>query len=516
MFLPRKLQKRTHAGRTTPSNAAAYAAQQFDQHITEPQSDGGTAQQQAAAISTPCGSSSKHTASQGQASPSASDSKAEAAKLDRLVDFLFVRLSPLGLRMSHSDQSHGGRQPSDDDLYSVLLKSSQRLRNGHNANNDEDEKRSGTPVTIHLARLRTLLPGLATRCKSIELLSQALQVLTHSSAANWLVLHHQAFSVEFSAAYIRVLGGTECLNSATLAPLLVYVESIPPRIRTRKQAASYLHSLVSSNAPDPSDAGMVLAVVEPGTADRCMMSGREAGLAGSIMDGKWTSGRAFFVLSSHEHVEALCRVYAWHLSRRSPGPASASASASEPIRCLSWCAWVEMRDLYRRQQASVRRPPLDPPAPRDGGERTPAVSDHAPPDVDPAEPWYRGTILLFPLPLTPGSTALASLLPPAPFTPAQLTQAFLNRRLKPQLEQRVPESISYIHPQRPTGADAMTVVIRTAHPTLAARLVHHFPHLAPMENAQEDTYWASLPEKTRNAAQRRALTLTLTDPGNTH
>ncbi|CBQ71320.1 conserved hypothetical protein [Sporisorium reilianum SRZ2] len=415
MFLPRKLQKRSHAGRSASS-----AANQANQDVGQVKAEAG--QQGAAAVS-----SSSACTPQVEASSSA-PSKAEADKLDRLVEFLYMRLSPLSLAAHHTAHTH-------DDLYTALL---------HPPEQHDD--RSTKPHTTHLARLRTLVPGLATRCPSIALLAHALETLAAGPAPNWYTLHHEQFVVEWSRDYMHTLSTRR--DSAALAPLLVYVESMPPRIRTRTHAASYVNGLMQQ--------ATVEAVLEPSGVDRYV--GRDGG---GWMEEKWTSGRAFVVVSAREGVERLCSAYPWDVRR----------ARAEPIRCLSWPAWVEMRELYRAVQHPAPPPDVTPPA------------NH---------PWHRGTILLLPLPATHPLT-----LPPTPHTPLRL-----NTHLKPQLEQHVPESIAYIH-----ASSTHEIAVRTAHAALAARLRTAFPQLTRMDAAAEDTYWSGLPDKTRAAARRRAQAL---------
>ncbi|SJX66347.1 uncharacterized protein SRS1_16668 [Sporisorium reilianum f. sp. reilianum] len=421
MFLPRKLQKRSHPGRNAQSSGAGSAANGANQDVGQAKSE--AVERVAAAVS-----SSSACTPQVEASSSA-PSKAEADTLDRLVEFLYMRLSPLSLAAHHTAHTH-------DDLYTALL---------HPPEQHDD--RSAKPHTTHLARLHTLVPGLATRCPSIALLAHALQTLAAGPAPNWYTLHHRQFVVEWSRDYMHTLSTHR--DSAALAPLLVYVESMPPRIRTRTHAASYVNGLMQQ--------ATVEAVLEPSVVDRCFGSRWTR-----VVEGQWTSGRAFVLVSTREGVERLCSAYPWDVRR----------ARAEPIRCLSWPAWVEMRELYRAQQQHPA-PPLDvtPPA------------NH---------PWHRGTILLLPLPATHPLT-----LPPTPHTPLRL-----NTHLKPQLEQHVPESIAYIH-----ALTTNEIAVRTAHAALAARLRTAFPQLTRMDAAQEDAYWSGLPDKTRAAARRRAQAL---------
>lgn len=469
MFLPRKLQKRKHAGRSSAqadgasgSKAAVHEAR--DDDVDGPKSAGeAVLRDDAGTDRSTSASTSTNEHSQAQASSPAPSSTTETAKLDRLVEFLYTRLSPLAPQQS---------QQSLSDLFRTTTTQNQ----------------TPTLHTTHLARLLTCIPGLATRCKSITLLAQALHTLASGAARNWFTLHRETFLVEWSGGYVRAVRDLASLNSEGLAPLLVYVESIPPRVRTRAQAASYLHGAMGGSGV------MVLAVLEPGVVDLAM-----AGSEGEWrVDGGWTSGRAFFVLDGPEGVDALCRAYPWELEKRSD-------AKGEPIRCLSWDGWREMREVYLRQLQHGQLAASNGDAARVDGtdHREPAKRNPTDADVDSTAPWYRGTILVLPLATT------SAALPLPTFTRSQLTPAFLNRHLKPQLEQRVPESVSYIHPLPPADSfnSDTKVAIRTAHASLATRLLTHFPDLVPMVAAQEDAYWTALPEKTRTAARRRALAL---------
>ncbi len=206
----------------------------------------------------------------------------------------------------------------------------------------------------------------------------------------------------------------------------------------------------------------------------------------------------------------------------------------EPIRCLSWSGWVEMRQSYldwqrRRQQEIDARSLKDVTHERqevrrqddDGavnGHDLPAVTTwSAAPDATQKEDiWYRGTILLLSLP-PPLDTTLTT----PPFsTASELTPSFLNRHLKPQLEQRVSESISYIHtyapPSSSSTAGAAMVAIRTAHSTYASQLIGGIPALMRMPEAEEDAYWSNLPLKVRTAAHSRILALTTSSHPHPH
>ncbi len=123
--------------------------------------------------------------------------------------------------------------------------------------------------------------------------------------------------------------------------------------------------------------------------------------------------------------------------------------------------------------------------------------------------WYKGTILLLHLP--PSSDPGSILKLPA-FSPSDLTPAFFNRHLKPQLEKIVPESISYINTLTTSSSSqssdsAIVVAIRTAHPTYAAQLASRFPELSKMNEEGEQRYWSDLPAKVRTAAQNRVIVL---------
>lgn len=196
----------------------------------------------------------------------------------------------------------------------------------------------------------------------------------------------------------------------------------------------------------------------------------------------------------------------------------------EPIRCLSWTGWVEMKQSYldwqrRRQRKSERsssqdvtqerrepRRPDDDEAANGNAQPAAPTSSAAPDATQKQDAWYRGTMLLLSLP----PAAKSTLIPPPFSTASELTPSLLNRHLKPQLEQRVSESISYMHTYASPSAHAATVAIRTAHPTYAAQLATHIPALTPMPQAEEDVYWSTLPLKVRTAAHNRFLALNRT------
>ncbi|CDU24292.1 uncharacterized protein SPSC_03363 [Sporisorium scitamineum] len=473
MFLPRKLQKRTHAGRSAQSDAVSSVAQQAKRDVAQLKPSDEIAQQEATAANSSSAWTSTYATPQAESPSPTPNSKPETAKLDRLVEFLYTQLSPLVAPLTHH---------TDQSTPNHLFPASPQNR---------------PPTPIHLARLLTHLPHLATRCKSIHLLSQALHILlTHNTttaaaaaaAGNWFVLHRDAFCLEWSPRYMRVVSEVGCVDGVGLGKLLVYVEAIPARVRTRVEAAGYLNGLLMGEGEGEGEGGMVLGVMEPGVVEGWMMGGQGVGLVGSMLGGKWTSGRGFFVLDSCKHVEVLCRTYSWDLSQRP------NVKPLEPIRCLSWSEWVTMRKLYHRRQKLMRPSPSDTQPQPDHTNSQPDSSLTLLPEPAHSN-CYRGTILLL-----------------LPFP--HLAPALLNRHLKPQLEKRVAESISYIHPFPTTNADSATttstIVIRTAHPILAAQLLLHFPELTRMQPDQEDSYWSTLPRKTRHSARRRVLTLSST------
>ena len=98
-------------------------------------------------------------------------------------------------------------------------------------------------------------------------------------------------------------------------------------------------------------------------------------------------------------------------------------------------------------------------------------------------------------------------------SPSQITTAFLNQHLKPRLEQRVPEAVSYIHPRQLPSASfssvegTVEVVIRTAHPSFADQLLTQFHQLRRMDELAEDRYWSDMPDKPRSRAFGRMCRL---------
>lgn len=522
MFLPRKLQKRAHSkGTTSTASPAPTAAETTEEsHGTSPDcssinadttstsycEDGDQTQRSSSQIT----STSSTSAPQATATTST-----EVAKLERLVEFLFVRLSPPYLVLAaREERKQSGNGPCSD-LVSTITAS---VPSGNSDSTDKSpESTTQQGSRIHLARMLSSIPGLATRCKSISLLSEAIEAMQEGAAVGWFTLHKDTFQLEWSTKYIKIVqqlhtAATKIVAedrlSAALAPHLVYIESIPPRFRSRSQAASYIGTLLKEAA--------VLAVLEPASVDRQLMAGKSRPPV-SRLEEKWISGRGFFLLDSPTQVEELCSKYRWNLAERMPASQSANGTEkTEPIRCLSWPKWVEMKKLYlEQQQRSRQRPPSpeqDDIAEDSNGKRkhiSPPNSERLDTEEDEADSnanWYRGTILL--LPLMPSLPSGSSLNLPS-YSESNLTPALFNRHLKPQLEKQVPESISYINilPSHPANESKTVAAIRTSHPKYATQLLSRFPELQRMDQAGEEQYWAELPAKVRTAAQNRILSL---------
>ncbi|GAC76307.1 hypothetical protein PANT_20c00052 [Moesziomyces antarcticus T-34] len=400
MFVPRKLQKRTHHGR------AQTRTDEHDQDACAPQTHD---------------------------TPAAHSVEVDAGKLERLVGFLHAVLDPLHVAFAARDEAHTlpTSTPWSDLAAAIAARSS----------------------GIHLARLLQLVPGLATRCKSISLLAEALTTCKTRAAAGWYGL--DAFRVTWSDGYAEIVRDLVAASDVAeaLGPRLVYIEHIPPTVRTRPQATEYVARLLKAGA----DAG-VFGVLEPAVVQHALMADKTAELG-----GRWVSGRGFFVLDARS-VEYLCDAYPWDLAQRS--------HKGEPLRCLSWSQWERLHAMYAAHQLAQQ----------------PAA-----PSVKVEDKWWRGTMLLLRLPVREGCLSVPE--------GGDRTVGFWNRHLKPQLERHVPESIAYMH----THHDA--VAIRTAHPAYATQLLAHFPQLHRMPPSDEDDQWCQLPAKVHNAAHTRLLTL---------
>ncbi|KAF6767195.1 hypothetical protein PSEUBRA_003159 [Kalmanozyma brasiliensis GHG001] len=522
MFLPRKLQKRSQNGRTIKQRSASVATELSVRDDGDAREDRGSVRFGSTPGSTQDASSPELTGRhQDVASQPASRSISETGKLDRLVDFLFLRLSPLSLVLSARGQANRGLSLAE--LVRGIIGDAK-----HPEADGSKPAVSAEASNVHLARLLSSLPGLNSRCKSISLLAEALHEAQKGPAAGWFTVHHDTFQLEWSPSFVgrlrelSIAAESAATLSTSIAPLLIYIESIPPRIRTRAQASSYLAELLRSSCEGP-EHGMVLNVLEPSLVDGQLMSGMDT-LASASLEGKWISGRGFFLLNSPAHVNSLCKKYEWDLALRGRSTKRSEQGQESPIRCLSWTGWVEMRQSYldwqRRAQQDNERDSSAATAAEDDASLSQgdvgATHDHngitssaVVPDLDASKDedhWYRGTILLLRLPPPSNSTLIIP-----PFSSASdLTPAFLNRHLKPQLEQHVPESISYIHVHNPdssSSTDDLTVAIRTAHPTYATKLTTHFPALLRMDAPAEDAYWSALPPKVRSSAHSRFLAL---------
>ena len=520
MFLPRKLQKRRRqtsqpatlaSGQTIKADAEtcpspALPQGQVDGQV-QPASPSASVHDHDDRSSAT--SSQAPTAPAERTAPPAVEPSAEAAKLERLGEFLFLRLSPLWLALSALEERDRPGSQVCSELIANIKSTSTTAQNDSTDEVLASGKQQG--ATIHLARLLNLVPGLATRCKSISLLSDALEALQSGPAAGWFVLHKPQFQLQWSNTYTdlaRVLHRAVSPHpqpeslAAALAPRLVYIESIPPRIRSRSHAATYLVHLTRS-LDTTEDGAAVLTVLEPGLVDQSLTGSSTP--AASTLEERWISGRGFFLLDSPERVETLCRTYEWDLAGR------LDTQKREPIRCLSWTDWTEMKTLYLGQQQRARS---ERSASRKRTlEAVDEASDNAQHSIRNRSPptgtaldnddWWRGTILRLPLALL----ADATLTLPAYNSLSELTPASLNRHLKPQLERHVPESIAYIHLDT---AERQAVTIRTSHRRLAMRLLAHFAELEAMSEPDERTYWSALPAKVRAAAQKRILTLDAT------
>lgn len=548
MFLPRKLQKRSNASRTTHQNTAQPAVYGSTDHVVEVDPDvGSNNKAQALEDSTLIDLQNNTFIGQSSVSPLQSQrSTAEAAKLDRLVDFLYMRLSPLNSSASDLNQSEEEKK-SIAELDRSILINAEALR-------EPDEVslyyttpfRARKPATVHLARLLVLVPRLATRCKSISLLNDALQLLAQRSAVNWFVVHSHACLLEWLPPYIRFKNSVSTFSSPSvwslqLAPLLVYVESLPPRVRTRSEAAAYLYQTMcchSHDYPGFQNSGIIVSVLEPSIVDQHLMTSHNSSLPASILEGKWTSGRAFFLLNSEQHVRDLCRTHPWDFFARAAVKAEHKRiklihDPFEPIRCLSWADWVDMKEQYSTYkelvkeaiqtqsstqddvQSNVDRTSIGARAVHDERKKqytTDFSKNHnGSGRATECNKWYRGSILLLSLQSTPDASA-ALAVPPFD-SPSQITTAFLNQHLKPRLEQRVPEAVSYIHPRQLPSASfssvegTVEVVIRTAHPSFADQLLTQFHQLRRMDELAEDRYWSDMPDKPRSRAFGRMCRL---------
>ena len=117
--------------------------------------------------------SSSHATSlaSSEASTIISQTSTEAAKLDRLVDFLFVRLSPLYLALAQfEEQGNISNGPCSELVTSIT---SSYAAHQHTSKNKAPGDDHPSCSKTHLARLLNLVPGLATRCKSIGLVPMA-------------------------------------------------------------------------------------------------------------------------------------------------------------------------------------------------------------------------------------------------------------------------------------------------------------------------------------------------------
>ncbi len=252
MFVPRKLQKRTHPGRAQPRTG------EHDQDACAPQTH-----------ETPAG-------------PSLA---VDAGKLDRLVEFLHTVLSPLHVALAARDEgrTHPASTPWSDLAAAIAARGS----------------------GIHLARLLQLVPGLVTRCKSISLLEAALTTWQAGAAEGWFSL--EAFRITWSDGYadiVRHLVAAKEIAEA-LGPRLAYIECIPPAVRTRAQATEYVARLLKAGA-----GGGVFGVLEPAVVQHALMADKTVELG-----ARWVSGRGFFVLDARR-VEYLCDTHPWDLAQR--------------------------------------------------------------------------------------------------------------------------------------------------------------------------------------------------------
>lgn len=520
MFLPRKLQKRTHSSRTTPHGSAEALPEVTpkDEDSVKPQSIADADKSAPVDQATPSGSTSDgnyaHPVAFSEESVDdqyATQSSAGTIDLEGLVEFLYIQLSPLTLALGAVEE----RRKAGSGPYSDLIANITTEERGLG---DDKGKAKDCGSTTHLARLLVLIPGLSTRCKSIIKLSYALAVLRAGPAAGWFNIHIKEYQVEWSQPFSRavnnLLKATEVSSLlATLAPLLIYVESVPPRYQTRARANDYIAGLVRGlitlddmdnlcdGLPHSGANRFVMGVLEPSVVERQLMTKSSATLsASSILDKRWISGRGFFLLDSQESVEILCAYRKWELAER-------VRSHESPIRCLSWAGWVEMKKLYLEEQQRARGDLEDVQGKRKRST-SPAVTVAQSGSPFGDEEWFRGTMLLLDLPLEP-KTPHCIRLPLASSIP-DLTPTFFSRHLKPQLEKQVAESVSYIHvlSSFPSSQRSDVIVaIRTTHSSRATQLLAHFPELTMMDADEEEKYWADLPVKVCTAAKDKMLAL---------
>lgn len=361
MFVPRKLQKRTHPGRKVHSGSDSSSVDHIDgSRISDTRQCVARITGSDAPSPPPASLPTQETASSNFTSAEAVEleaqtafgSLAEAGKLERLVEFLFLRLSPLSLALAAFQEMDRPHEHAYSDLIANITST---LAPSQCRNSSPTLEAAEKPSRIHLARLLHLLPGLASRSKSISRLSEALHLVQQGPAAGWFALHRADFHLEWSPAYIaltqRLQGLAEPTLHGALGPLLVYVESIPPRIQTRSQAASYLSALVRQLA-DSTHSAAVFSVLEPRLIDTKLTAVAPRTLPAAVLEERWISGRAFFLLDSPLRVAALCDKFPWHLDRHVAALVP-SKGPQEPIRCLSWTGWLELKELYLKHRQGI-------------------------------------------------------------------------------------------------------------------------------------------------------------------
>ncbi|SPO30443.1 uncharacterized protein UTRI_06373 [Ustilago trichophora] len=535
MFLPRKLQKRARSNSVTQTsqarqkiaaaNTSKISSTERDNDIrTETVASSPEDDHEPSAISSQASSTAGQYEAQGTRA-----TLTEAAKVDRLVEFLYLRLSPLWLALHSLEEHHQrGTTPCSDLVAHITSPMEPESEDSPNKERSHEAKRTST---IHLARILNLLPGLPTRCKSISLLSQALQAMQDGPAAGWFTLHAEKFQLEWSSTYshithqLRIDIGSRLQNSSLVELMshrLVYIESIPPRIRTRSHAAAYLVNLIN-NLTHTLDNAAVLAVLEPSLVDRQLMAEPFSIPSAAVLEDRWISGRGFFLLDSPESVDLLCHTYHWNLADR-VAATDAPQNKQEPIRCLDWTHWIEMKQLYLQQQQQQHKPHKSESLPDSSITRHPqcittntnktlANINRKPPSSPtsssphlPKDNWFLGTILILDM------VHLRSINPNIPFfftTTTTTTSSNLewNQLVKSHLEKLVPESISYIHSSLDLQGGSDKIVIRTSHRICAEKLILVFPLLRYMDQGQEQIYWSCLPRKVQTAAYNRMIAL---------
>ncbi|PWY97907.1 hypothetical protein BCV70DRAFT_202398 [Testicularia cyperi] len=279
----------------------------------------------------------------------------DEAKAIRLAGFLFDQLSPISLSYTASISSDS----PETELVQHLLRFS------HAPSGDKS-------VPLHTARILAL-PRITARCKTLSNLAAGLAKLC-SYQLGWFDISSDGYQVHFSTEYINVLAYLSEQRQRQPRHLepsnIVYIESLPPVLKTQVEAAGYVSTLlaehedkinIDSDAPSASAGqstrygkSLVLAVYEPTRSGfppppfHSLPTSRYLHSHAETEPRKhWISGRGFFVLSSPRAVEHLEQTFTWALDNRilldsqSTDPAQRHA-----IRCLSLHAWRRMKEEY--------------------------------------------------------------------------------------------------------------------------------------------------------------------------